>query len=217
MARPKKSILTQEKVVAAAIAMIGDGGLEAFSMPKLASVLGVRAPSLYHYFADKDALLATVARAVATPEPPTALPPDAHWTDYLVTVSVALRRTIVAHPHCAPLLVRFMPRDNMFDESEQMCRFLAASGVPARLHIRVIDGMTALTIGAAFLNENSADYTDSGAGPTPDPDGHPALRTALAAIGDVSPEELFETYLRTYLDSILREIAAQAPRDAAVP
>lgn len=217
MARPKKSILTQEKVVDAAIATIGVDGLEAFSMPKLASALGVRAPSLYHYFADKDALLAAVARTVATPEPSTAQQAGAHWTDYLITVSVALRRTIVAHPHCAPLLVRFMPRDTMFDESEQMCRFLAASGVPARLHVRIIDGMTALTIGAAFLNENSADYTDGGAGPTPDPDGHPALRTALAAIGDVSGEQLFETFLRTYLDSILREIADEASGGASAP
>jgi TetR/AcrR family transcriptional regulator, tetracycline repressor protein len=206
MARPKKAILTPQKVVDAAIAMIGSGGLEAFSMPKLASTLGVRAPSLYHYFTDKDALLAAVARQVATPEPPTGLPADAHWSDYLVSISVALRRTIVAHPHCAPLLVRFMPRENMFEESEQMYQFLADSGVPARLHVRLVDGMTALTIGAGFLHENSADYTESGAGPKPDLDTHPAIKAAFVAIGDVTSEELFKTLIRTYLDAIIREV-----------
>jgi len=216
VARPKKSILTQEKVVTAAIAMIGEGGLEAFSMPKLASALGVRAPSLYHYFANKEALFEAVARTVLIPEAPTALPADAHWTDYLVNVSVALRRTIVAHPHCAPLIVRYMPRENMFEEYEQMCQFLAASRVPARLHVRIVDGMTALTIGAALLNENAAHYTESGDGPSPDPDSHPALQNALTAIGDATADELFETLLRNYLDGIVREIPGQLPRKTTI-
>ena len=207
MARPKKSILTPEKVVAGAIEMIGRDGLEAFSMPKLAASLGVRAPSLYHYFPGKDALFEEVARVVATPDPPAELAAGLHWTDYLVATAVRLRATMVVHPQCAPLLVRFLPRENMFHESEQMCRFLAAAGVPARLHVRIIDGLTALTIGAAFLNENSANYTDGGDGPTPDPESHPTLRTALVAVGDDNPDQHFEKLLRTYLDSILREMA----------
>jgi TetR/AcrR family tetracycline transcriptional repressor len=206
MARPKNASLTTEKVIDAAIALIGEHGLEAFSMPKLAANLGVRAPSLYHYFADKNALLTAVARSVATPAAPTTMPADAHWTDYLIAQSVTLRSKIIAHPHCAPLLVRFMPRDNMFGEYEQMCQFLSASEVPARLHVRIVDGLTALTIGAAMLGENAANYTDSGDGPTPDPDDHPALRQALDAIEGVSSDELFATFLRTYLDSILREV-----------
>lgn len=212
VARPKNSTLTHEVVVAAAISMIGESGLEAFSMPKLASALGVRAPSLYHYFASRDALFAAVARTVLIPDAPTTLPPDTHWTDYLVAVSVALRRTIIAHPHCAPLVVRYMPRENMFDEYEQMCQFLAASGVPARLHVRIVDGMTALTIGAAVLNENAADYTAMGDGPKPEPGTHHALQTALVAIGDVTSDELFETLLRSYLDSIVAAIPDKAPR-----
>jgi len=43
MARPKNAYLTAEKVIEAAIALIGEHGLEAFSMPKLAANLGVRA------------------------------------------------------------------------------------------------------------------------------------------------------------------------------
>jgi hypothetical protein len=105
-----------------------------------------------------------------------------------------------------------MPRENMFDEYEQMCQFLAASGVPARLHVRIVDGMTALTIGAAVLNENAADYTAMGDGPKPEPGTHHALQTALVAIGDVTSDELFETLLRSYLDSIVAAIPDKAPR-----
>jgi TetR/AcrR family transcriptional regulator, tetracycline repressor protein len=206
MARPKNASLTGEKVIDAAISLIGERGLDGFSMPKLAAALGVRAPSLYHYFADKDALLAEVARVVATPAAPTAMPAGTPWTEYLIAQAVALRATIIAHPHCAPLLARYMPRDNMFGEYEQMCQFLGASGVPSRLHVRIVDGMTALTLGAAMLGENAADYADSGAGPTPDPGSHPALREALDTIEGITPDELFGTFLRTYLDGVLRDV-----------
>jgi TetR/AcrR family transcriptional regulator, tetracycline repressor protein len=212
VARPKTSILTKDKVVTAAIAIIGHGGLEAFSMPKLATALGVRAPSLYHYFADKDALLAAVAIVVATPEPaPADMLPGGQWIDFLVSQAVAKRRTILKHPHCAPLLVRFMPRDGAFGEYEQICQLLAACGVPARLHVRIVDGLTALTIGAAVLGENAAHYTDTGDGLTPDLDGHPALRSALIAVEGLSSDDLFGLYVRTYLDSIAREITDDTP------
>lgn len=173
-------------------------------MPKLAAELDVRTPSLYHYFANRDALLEAVARTVATPEAPPAVDADGDWTDYLVGQSVALRRAIAAHPQCGPLLIRFMPRDNMFGEYEQLCRFLAASGVPASTHVHIVDGLTALTIGAAILVENAADYADSGTGPSPDPVTHPDLRAALDTIEGVTPDELFETYLRMFLDGVLR-------------
>jgi TetR/AcrR family transcriptional regulator, tetracycline repressor protein len=203
LARPKNASLTAERVVDAAIELIGERGLEGFSMPKLAAALDVRAPSLYHYFANRDALLAAVARAVATPEAPPALPSDADWRDYLITQAVALRRAIVAHPQCAPIIARFMPRDDMFGEYEQLCAFLSNAGVPPKLHPHIVDGMTALTMGAAMLLENAAHYADSGDGPSPDRRAYPELRKALATVEGLTPDELFEDYLRTYLDGVL--------------
>jgi len=208
MARPRNSQLSSERIVDIAIAIIGDTGLENFSMHKLAAALGVRAPSLYHYFADKNALLAAVALAVtATDAVPAEAPDDADWADYLVFQAVALRRRIVAHPQCAPLLVQFMPRAEMFGNYEQLCGYLRASGVPARLHVRIVDGLTALTVGAAFLSENAAHYTARGDGPTPETATHPLLCEALGAVEGQTPDQLFALYLQTYLDSIRREMS----------
>jgi TetR/AcrR family transcriptional regulator, tetracycline repressor protein len=207
MARPHNAQLSRAKIVETAIAIIGHSGLETFSMQKLASALGVRAPSLYHYFSDKNALLAAVARAVtAIDAVPVDRSAEADWADYLVVQAVALRARIVRHPQCAPLLVQFMPRADMFGDYEQLCGYLQASGVPARLHVRVVDGLTALTIGAAFLSENAAHYTMGGHGPTPDRDHHPLLHDALAAVEGNTPDQLFALYLQTYLDSIRREM-----------
>jgi hypothetical protein len=101
-----------------------------------------------------------------------------------------------------------MPRENMFDEYELQCRFLAAAGVPVHLHVPVVDGLTALTLGAAILNENAADYADSGSGPSPD-DSHTALRAALGPVEGKTGDDMFEIYVRTYLTSVVQAVAAQ--------
>ena len=207
MARPRKALLTREKVVDAAITLIGVGGLETFSMHKLAAALGVRAPSLYHYFTDKNALLAAVARELTLVDAvPDATAPDSDWAGYLTAQAVALRGRIVAHPHCAPLLVQFMPRAAIFGDYEALCGYLESCGVPARLHVRIVDGLSALTIGAAILGENAAHYAVGGAGPTPEHAGHPRLHQALAAVQGRSADQMFAVYLQTYLDSIRREM-----------
>lgn len=176
MARPRKALLTREKVVDAAIAVIGVSGLEMFSMHKLATALGVRAPSLYHYFTDKNALLEAVAREItAVDSVPDAPVPGGDWADYLIAQAVALRGRIVRHPQCAPLLVQFMPRAEVFGDYGALCGYLESCGVPAQLHVRIVDGLTALTIGAAILGENVAD-------------------------------QVFAVYLQTYLDGVRSEM-----------
>lgn len=52
-------------IVAAARALLEEGGLDAVSMAAVAQRVGVRAPSLYKHHPDRDALIAAVATAVA--------------------------------------------------------------------------------------------------------------------------------------------------------
>src|SRR4051794_3781942 len=66
MARPNESERGREQIVDMAIALIDREGVEALSVRRLASDLGIRGPTLYHYFANKGALLDAVrARLVA--------------------------------------------------------------------------------------------------------------------------------------------------------
>lgn len=215
---PRRPRLNAEPIVEAAIRLIDEIGLEEFSMPKLAATLGVRTSSLYRYFADREALLTAIARAVITVDEAPSLPsPDAHWTDFLVDQSASLRRRVLRHPRCAPLIIQFASNDGIFDQYELMCQYLAASGVPAAFHVRVVDALTVMTIGSAVLDESAADYAPSGPGTTPDPVCYPALTQALTAIGDASADDLFDGFLRTYLRAILAEIAESAGPHAGEP
>ncbi|HTC82023.1 MAG TPA: helix-turn-helix domain-containing protein, partial [Acidimicrobiia bacterium] len=60
MARPSKPLISKDASARAALEIIDAEGLEALSLERLAKELGVRAPSLYHHFADKAEILARV-------------------------------------------------------------------------------------------------------------------------------------------------------------
>ena len=65
MARPSKPLISRASAVQASIEIIDAEGLDAFSLPRLAKHMGVRAPSLYHHFADKNEILTAIARHIA--------------------------------------------------------------------------------------------------------------------------------------------------------
>jgi AcrR family transcriptional regulator len=64
MGRPNKSGETREQIVGAALALLDAEGADALSTRRLARELGIRGPTLYHYFASKDALVDAVARRI---------------------------------------------------------------------------------------------------------------------------------------------------------
>jgi AcrR family transcriptional regulator len=64
MARPRTPLLSREKIVAEALALIDAEGLAALSTRRLAGRLGVSGPSLYNHFATMDELVEAVADTV---------------------------------------------------------------------------------------------------------------------------------------------------------
>jgi AcrR family transcriptional regulator len=63
-ARPNKSSETREQIVGAAVALLDAEGAAGLSTRRLARELGIRGPTLYHYFASKDALVDAVAQRI---------------------------------------------------------------------------------------------------------------------------------------------------------
>lgn len=64
MARPRVPLLSKPIIRDTALKLVDEHGLTDFSMRKLATVLGVQAPSLYSHYANKDELLDDVANVI---------------------------------------------------------------------------------------------------------------------------------------------------------
>ncbi|GIF72485.1 TetR/AcrR family transcriptional regulator [Asanoa siamensis] len=105
MPRPRQALLTRQRIIETAAELIDAEGLEAVSTRRLAAQLGVRGPSLYNHFPNKDAILDAVADAL-TAEVDIGCFATHDWPDALRIWGRSYRAALAAHPHIVPYLAR---------------------------------------------------------------------------------------------------------------
>lgn len=211
MARPSKPLISRGAAVAASIDIIDSEGLDAFSLPRLARHMGVRAPSLYHHFADKTEILNAIARYIAgksVTKP--RRPPGPDWPEYFVTLGLNFRQSVLRHRNAAPILIEYLPRETLVGSFEDAARYLSDSGVPAELHIQILDGVETLCVGAVLVEAvrnpgNSAMFPDARA------EEHPYLTSSLAA-NSLTARDLFAQRIRCFLSGVMQDYEAAAGR-----
>lgn len=210
MPRPSKPLISRAAAVQASIDIIDSDGLDAFSLPRLASELGVRAPSLYHHFADKNEIMTAIARhiggkSVITPR----RQPGPDWPEYFVTLALNFRQSVLRHRNAAPILIEHLPREVLVGSYENAARYLHASGVPTHLHVRILDGIETLCIGAVLAEAVREPRGRHMIFPDVDTEAHPYLAEALAA-NDLTVKELFAERIRSFLYGVMLENAHQS-------
>lgn len=103
--RPRtRRTLTQDTIIATAIAVIDERGLDGLTMRNLGRALGVDPMTVYGYFEDKASLFDAVveheaARLHAIPMP---LPDDP--AEIMIHIALHHRRVLLEHPNLAPLV-----------------------------------------------------------------------------------------------------------------
>ncbi|GGT41102.1 TetR family transcriptional regulator [Streptomyces kurssanovii] len=108
MARPRKPLLSRERIVQTASALVDAEGLDAVSTRRLAAELGVSGPSLYNHFRNKDEILDAVADAVSARVDLSMFDEDddRDWRTALHDWAVSYRAALSAHPNTVPVLAR---------------------------------------------------------------------------------------------------------------
>ncbi|GIJ76242.1 regulatory protein, tetR family [Micromonospora phaseoli] len=105
MPRPRQALLSRERIVEAAAALIDSEGLEGFSTRRLAATLGVRGPSLYNHFGTKDAILDAVADSI-TSQVDVSYFDEVDWREALHRWGHSYRAALAAHPNIVPHLAQ---------------------------------------------------------------------------------------------------------------
>ena len=95
--------LTRERVVAEALTVIADDGVQALTMRSLASRLGVVPGALYHHVRNKQQLQDLVLDNVLA-EVDLDLDPALGWSEQLKVLAHRLRQVLEAHPGIAGIL-----------------------------------------------------------------------------------------------------------------
>ncbi|MET9217573.1 TetR/AcrR family transcriptional regulator C-terminal domain-containing protein [Streptomyces sp. NPDC003300] len=104
MARPRKPLLSRDRIVTAALALIDEEGLAALSTRRLAAELGVSGPSLYNHFATKEAILDAAADTVVTQVDLSMFGDGRDWRQALLDWGRSYRAALTDHPHIVPFL-----------------------------------------------------------------------------------------------------------------
>ena len=199
MARPPKPLISRTAAIEASIEIIDSEGLSAFSLPRLAAHLGVRAPSLYHHFSDKNEILTAVARNIAGKsviKPRRSPGPD--WPEYFVSLALNFRQSVLRHRNAASILIEHLPRETLIGSFEDAARFLTDSGVPVHLHAQILDGMETLCVGAVLSEAVRMPRGRNVLFPPFDPEKYPHLAEAIK-VNDLTVKEVFAERIRSFL------------------
>ena len=136
--QPAQFDLDAEEIITAAVEIFRESGLDAVSMRRVSSRLGVSPVPLYSRVGNKQALVEAIAERLLRDVAP-ALSDDEVWADYAVRWAVALRarlrlardsRLIVtperaAYVEASQPLIEVMRRDGMpADAAVQACRLV---------------------------------------------------------------------------------------------
>jgi TetR/AcrR family tetracycline transcriptional repressor len=95
--------LTSDLIVRAAVEVLDAEGLDALTMRRLGSRLGVAAMSLYRHVPNRDALLAAVVNRLFA-DTVIEFDPGMRWQEALPDFAAAYRRMLLGHPNAVPLL-----------------------------------------------------------------------------------------------------------------
>jgi AcrR family transcriptional regulator len=105
MARPRHPLLSRERIIDVAGALVDAHGLDAVSTRRLATELGVAGPSLYHHFATKTDILDAVADAIVA-QVDISFFGTHDWPEALRRWGQSYRNALLAHPNIVPYLAQ---------------------------------------------------------------------------------------------------------------
>ncbi|MBK3568724.1 MULTISPECIES: TetR/AcrR family transcriptional regulator [unclassified Streptomyces] len=104
MARPRKPLLSTDRIVETARMLVDSEGLAAVSTRRLAAELGVSGPSLYNHFRTKDQILEAVADSVSAQVDLSMFEDGRDWRTALHDWAVSYRSALRDHPNIVPVL-----------------------------------------------------------------------------------------------------------------
>ncbi|MEU6659208.1 TetR/AcrR family transcriptional regulator [Streptomyces sp. NPDC046821] len=207
MARPRKPLLSRDRIVTAARTLVDAEGLAAVSTRRLAAELGVSGPSLYNHFRTKDQILEAVADSVSARVDLSMFDPGdgRDWRTALHDWAVSYRAALREHPNLIPVLAQGPGRrpaglrlaDAVFGSMVDAGWPPAQATSIGALMRYFVTGSALGSFAGGFVGDETA-Y---------DPADYPHLGQAhlLADRQDEIDERAFETGLRALLDGLAQQ------------
>lgn len=198
------SAQAHERIVLAALTLIESEGLEAFSTRKLASSLGLKVMSLYHYFPSREALLDKAVDKMIS-EVPLPNIEQTEWRYGLLELARNYRAMGHRHLQAVPLLAQRCPSSptmQMFLET--ISGLLLKSGLPPNKAEDWLLIQRDYVIGS-LIADHAAQLFSTGQVKLNCPDGGDTHDYRPINLANKNREHVFEKGFISLLDAIERE------------
>ncbi|MFJ7076692.1 TetR/AcrR family transcriptional regulator [Streptomyces sp. NPDC098781] len=205
MARPRKPLLSYDRIVETARELVDAEGLSAVSTRRLAAELGVSGPSLYNHFRTKDEILEAVADSVSAQVDLSMFEDGRDWRTALHEWAVSYRAALRDHPNIVPVLARGPGRrPAALRLADAVYGAMVAAGWPPAQATSIGALMRYFIMGSALGSFAGGFVGDASAY---DPADYPHLGQAhlLADQQEKIDERAFETGLTALLDGLARQ------------
>lgn len=158
---PYPSRTDRASIVAAAIMVLDERGLDGLSLRAIATHLGIRQPALYHHFASKADLLDALADEILARRHTDRLPADGEeWDAFVVRNARSLRRAMLSIRDGARLIASSGSRSPQPDTAIAQVSLLEDAGFTATEAILALIAVARYTIGSAIEQQTARDGGD---------------------------------------------------------
>lgn len=208
MARPRKPLLSTDRIVETARELVDAEGLAAVSTRRLAAELGVSGPSLYNHFRTKDEILEAVADSVSGQVDLSMFEDGRDWRTALHDWAVSYRTALRDHPNIVPVLACGPGRrPAALRLADAVYGAMVDAGWPPAQATSIGALMRYFIMGSA-LGSFAGGFVDDAS--AYDPSDYPHLGQAhlLAEQQEKIDERAFETGLTALLDGLAQQYEA---------
>lgn len=149
MSVPNEIELDAEQIVAAAVDILREGGLDAVSMRSVAGRLGVTPPPVYARIGNKDALLGAIAEHFLSDVAP-VVQPDEPWPDYARRWTQQMRQRLTAAADSRLFLQ--VKRPTYLEATRPLLKCMRRDGMSTDAAVRACRLLTWATVGFVAMD-----------------------------------------------------------------
>lgn len=146
---------SREEILQQAELLLLEGGADALSFRRLASKLNLSAPSIYTYFASKQALL--LALTESTFAVSMRIDEQATVVEQLRSLLSQLREQLLAKKHLVDIFNQAMPAASMIEIIEQIARLVEKVGLDHGASLRCGQSLLWMVFGFVLFETSSRD------------------------------------------------------------
>lgn len=139
--RKSQPQISEDKILEASWAILGEEGIEKLSMRKLAERLGIQAPSLYWYFKSKQDLYQRLANDIARIIL-SELKSEGDWKEQLYDFAVTTKNVLKRYPCSTQIMMMTLPNEpNLIRFTNRLLQCVEDTSLTEEQKIQVVTTM----------------------------------------------------------------------------